>query len=254
MPIENEITATSNSLVKETAKLAQKKYRTETGLFLVEGQKSVEEAFLQPEIEFINIFVLKEKAHKYPQIGNKIITNEAVLKKISTTQTAPEIVAVARQIKFKPEDIQSKNKIILLENIKDSGNLGTIIRTCCALDVEAIILAGETVDIYNPKTIRSAVGNMFKIPFLEVQSVEDAKKILPQHKFYATVVPQNGTKSIKDIKINEKSVILFGSEAFGLSENAIRICDENITIPISQNVESLNLSTAVTICVWELFK
>ena len=161
---------------------------------------------------------------------------------------------MARQIKFKPEDIQSKNKIILLENIKDSGNLGTIIRTCCALDVEAIILAGETVDIYNPKTIRSAVGNMFKIPFLEVQSVEDAKKILPQHKFYATVVPQNGTKSIKDIKINEKSVILFGSEAFGLSENAIRICDENITIPISQNVESLNLSTAVTICVWELFK
>jgi len=252
MPLETEITSTTNNLVKETAKLAQKKYRNETKLFLIEGQKAVEEA-VSLGINLENVFVLKEKAVKYSHIKNKILTNEAVLKKISTTETAPEIVATAKQIGFSGKDILSKNKIVLLENIKDSGNLGTILRTCTALGVEAVILAGDTVDIYNPKTVRSAVGNMFKIPFLTLKSVCEVKKLLQSHKFYAAVVPQPGTTSIIGLKLPEKSVIMFGSEADGLSAEAIKISDEKITIPISKTVESLNLSAAATICIWELF-
>lgn len=252
MPII-EINSTTNNLVKETAKLAQKKYRNEKKLFLIEGQKAVEEAF-SLGIEFENVFVLKEKAEKYSQFNQKILTNEAVLKKISTTETAPEIVATAKQIAFSQKDIISKNKIILLENIKDSGNLGTILRTCTALGVEAIILTGETVDIYNPKTIRAAVGNLFKIPFLSVKSAAEVKKILPGHKFYATVVATAEAKNIIGLKLPQKAVIMFGSEADGLSSDAIKICDVKITIPMSKTVESLNLSTAATICIWELFK
>ncbi len=252
MPII-EINSTTNNLVKETAKLAQKKYRNETKLFLLEGQKAVEEAF-SLGLEFENIFVLKEKAAKYSQFNQKILTNEAVLKKISTTETAPEIVATAKQIAFSQKDIISKSKIVLLENIKDSGNLGTILRTCTALGVEAIILAGDTVDIYNPKTIRAAVGNLFKIPFLSVKSATETKKILPEHKFYATVVANAEAKNIIELKLPQKAVIMFGSEADGLSSDAIEICDVKITIPMSKTVESLNLSTAATICIWELFK
>lgn len=246
-----EITSTTNPLVKEIAKLAQKKYRLETKLFLIEGQKAVDEAF-SLGLEFEHVFVQKEKKDKFPDFKNLILTNEAVLQKISTTETAPEIVAVAKQVKFLLEDVVARNHIVLLENIKDSGNLGTIFRTCTALGVEAIILVGDTVDVYNPKTVRSAVGNLFKIPFVSIKSIQEAKNLLKEHEFLATVVPQKGALSITDIKLPRKSVIMFGSEANGLSNEATNFADMKITIPISSEVESLNLSTAVTICIWEL--
>ena len=248
-----EITSTTNSLVKEVSKLAQKKYRNETRLFLIEGQKAVEEASAL-NIEFENIFILKDKASKYPQFKNAILTNEAVLKKISTTETAPEIVAVAKQIKFEIKEISDKNKIVLLENIKDSGNLGTIFRTCTALGVDAIILAGDTVDVYNPKTVRSAVGNLFKIPFISIKNINEIKKICPNHEILATVVPQENTHNIIGLELIPQTILMFGSEAKGLSDEAINIANKKITIPISKEVESLNLSTAATICIWELFK
>ena len=248
-----EITSTTNNLVKEAAKLAQKKYRNETKMFLIEGQKAVEEAAML-NIDFENIFVLKEKADKYKHFKNILLTNEAVLKKISTTETAPEIIAVAKQIKFTNKEILNKNKLILLEGIKDSGNLGTIFRTCTALGAEGIILVGDTVDVYNPKTIRSAVGNLFKIPFITIKDIKEIKNMFSEHELLATVVPQKDTYNITGLKLAEKSIIMFGSEATGLSSNAIEIADKKITIPISNKVESLNLSTAVTICVWELFK
>ena len=248
-----EITSTTNNLVKDTAKLAQKKYRNETKLFLIEGQKAVEEAF-NIGLEFQHVFVLKEKATKYSQFKTVILTNEAVLKKISTTDSAPEIIAVVKQKEFSINNISSKNKIVLLENIKDSGNLGTIFRTCTALGVEGIILAGDTVDVYNPKTVRSAVGNLFKIPFISIKDINNIKESFPKHEILATVVPQKNTFNITEIKPKEKTIIMFGSEANGLSSEAINLANKKITIPISKDVESLNLSTAATICLWELLK
>ncbi len=250
-----EITSTTNNLVKETAKLAQKKYRTETKLFLVEGQKAIEEALaLGVEPEYI--FILKEKIQKFSclnKYSEKIIcANEAVLKKISTTDTAPEIVAIAHQIAYKTEDLKEKNKIVLLENIKDSGNLGTILRTCAAFGADAVVLAGDAVDIYNPKTVRSAVGNIFKIPFFYLKNIKELKEILKNHEFSATLVEGNNLVKITEIKLPEKAVIMFGSEADGLTDDAVSVADKKITIPIAKNVESLNLSTAVTICLWEL--
>ncbi len=103
------------------------------------------------------------------------------MKNFSTTETAPEIVAVAKQIEFDLKAISSKNKLVLLENIKDSGNLGTIFRTCTALGVDGIILAGDTVDVYNPQTVRSAVGNLFKIPFLSIKNIEEINHFFPKH-------------------------------------------------------------------------
>lgn len=251
----NEITSTTNALVKETAKLAQKKYRNEKRLFLIEGQKAVEEALLLG-VKLEQIFILKEKYSKFAASFNQenkiLLVNEAVMKKISTTETAPEVLATARQMDFSIKNLTDKNRIILLENIKDSGNLGTIIRTATALGAEAIILAGETADIYNPKTVRAAVGNLFKIPIVSVKSTEEARKLLKEYKFFAAVV-SGEAESIIGLKLPEKSVIMLGSEANGLSKETILAADRKITIPISKNVESLNLSMAAAICTWELF-
>ena len=158
-----KITSVNNELIKETSKLLQRKYRDESGLFLIEGEKCIEEAIMFG-VELEHIFVL----YGYNKFnGYKVIeTNEAVLSKISDTKSAPKCVAVGKQ--FKHQWNKDFKRVILLENIKDAGNLGTIIRTSCAFNVDAIILYGETVDLYNPKCVRSAVGNLWKVPVFSV--------------------------------------------------------------------------------------
>ena len=135
------ITSTTNETVKETVKLQQKKYRKD--LFLLEGLKVIEEAILSG-IEIDKIFINQncdeyiKKFEKYHLIS----TTDAVLKKISTTESAPEIIAIAKQKKYDIKDLKNAQKVILLENIKDAGNLGTIIRTSIALNFEGVILYG----------------------------------------------------------------------------------------------------------------
>ena len=120
-----EITSVNNDLVKETVKLQQKKYRDKENRFLLEGRKCVEEAF-NAGLEIETVFVLKEKSSQYNFLADKLIlTTEAVLKKISTTESAPEVVAIAQKKIYSVRDLKKAKKVVLLENIKDLGNLGT---------------------------------------------------------------------------------------------------------------------------------
>ena len=162
-----EITSVTNSTIKEVSKLQQKKYRTQTGLFLLEGYKPIYEAYLQ-KVQIETIYVVKENVEKYSFLAKKcVLVSEAVLEKISTTDSTPEAVAVAKQKTFEVSDIALKNRIALIENIKDAGNLGTLIRSAAAFSIDAIILCGDTIDIYNPKVVRSAVGGLFKLPIVK---------------------------------------------------------------------------------------
>ena len=138
-----EITSVNNDLVKETVKLQQKKYRDKENKFLLEGYKCVEEAFnAGSEIE--NVFVLKDKAEHYNFLKDKLIlTTDAVLKKISTTDSAPDVVAIASKKEYSIKDLKNAKKVVLLENIKDLGNLGTILRTSVAFGADAVVLFGK---------------------------------------------------------------------------------------------------------------
>ena len=153
-----KITSVNNELVKETAKLLQRKYRKTH--FLLEGIKCIEEA-IESGLEIEHLFVL-EGSSEFANFGERIETTEAVLSKISSTESAPKAVAVAKKINRKWQD--NYQKVVLLEDIKDAGNLGTILRTACAFNVDAVVLYGDTVDLYNPKCVRSSVGNLWKIP------------------------------------------------------------------------------------------
>ena len=127
-----EITSVNNDLVKQTVKLQQKKYRDKENKFLLEGMKCIEEAY-QAGVDIEYVFVLKEKAELYKYLGEKIvITTEPVLKKISTTDSAPDAVGVAFKKIYSYVDLKNAKKVVLLENIKDLGNLGTILRTSTA--------------------------------------------------------------------------------------------------------------------------
>ena len=265
--MQNEITSLNNDLVKQTLKLHQKKYRDEEKKFLLEGFKAIEEAFLA-KIEFEYVFVEKNKAGKYGFIinpspalrapspargeGKIIITNEAVLKKISTTDSPPEAVAVAKQKIYTLKDIKSTKKVVLLENIKDLGNLGTIIRTAKAFNQDAIILFGQTADIYNPKCVRSAVGNLWKIPIVQIKDFEILKENFNGFDKAAALPNSKGSILLKDFTAKPPYLIMFGSESEGLSKELIDFADKKLTIEMSDEVESLNLAVSVGVVLYKI--
>src|SRR5574344_472484 len=249
----NKITSINNEVVKSTVKLQQKKYRDIEKKFLLEGFKPIEEA-VKDGINIEYIFVQKDKSNKYNFEKEKLIlTNEQVLKKISTTDSAPEAVAVAIQKRFSLNDINSAKKILLLEGIKDLGNLGTILRTAEAFSQDAIILYGETAELYNPKCVRSAVGNLWKIPVVEVKNVKDLEKFENYEKI-ATLPKSIDTVNAKDLTASKPYILMFGSEADGLSDELINLSTKKVTIEMNSKVESLNLSMSVGILLYQLQK
>ena len=237
-----KITSVNNELIKETSKLLRGKHRDETGLFLIEGQKGVEEA-IAAGVEIVHIF----STTGFEQNDKRIEVTEPVIAKISDTKTPPKAIAVAKQLN--PEWSESFNKVILLEGIKDPGNLGTILRTAAAFNTDAVVLYGDTVDLYNPKTVRSAVGNLWKIPVFKFDNLDKFKA----YEKVATL-PCGNTINLKDYIPAKKILIMFGSEADGLSEDLKVEADKNITIEMTENVESLNLSISAAIVMYELWE
>lgn len=247
-----EITSVNNEQVKQTAKLQQKKYRNLEKKFLLEGYKAIKEAFdFGIKIEYV--YVLNSVVSKYDFLKDKIIsTTEPVLKKISTTETAPEAVAVGYQRDFAPEILKKSKKVILLENIKDAGNLGTILRSASAFNADAVVLYGsDTVDFYNPKCVRASVGNLWKLPVVNIENIEMLKKYFEDFSRIATLPRSNNY--LKTYTPQFPILVMFGSEAEGLSKELINYSTETVKIEMNENVESLNLATSCSVIMYKLF-
>ena len=153
--MEDRITSLQNTWVKRVVSLQEKRERDKEGLILLEGNKLIEGA-LEANVDILKIFS-KEKGE------NVTLVDDKVIKKMSTTSTPANIIAIAKKPEYK---LKNYKKMILLDNIKDAGNLGTIIRTACAFDIDAILLYGNCTDEFSPKTLRSSVGCAFKIPLI----------------------------------------------------------------------------------------
>ena len=147
--------------------------------------------------------------------------------------------------------LKNFKKVVLLEDIKDLGNLGTILRSSVAFGAEAIVLYGESVDIYNPKCVRASVGNLWKIPVYHIKDFNEFKETFKDFKKIATLPRSNNL--LKTFKIKLPAVIMFGSEANGLSDELINLSDDSVKIEMAKTVESLNLATSVSVILYELF-
>ena len=246
-----EITSVNNDLVKNTVKLQQKKYRNIEKKFLLEGFKAIKEAF-DSGIILEHVFVDKNKIKEYEFCKDILIeASEPVLKKISTTDSTPEAVAIGVQKIFDIKDLKNVQKVVLLEDIKDSGNLGTILRSAVAFGVDAVVLFGDCVDIDNPKTVRASVGNLWKLPIVQIKDVETFNKIFKDFNKIATL--PRSKNLLKTYKINLPTVVMFGSEADGLTDELIKLSNDSVKIEMSPKVESLNLATSVSVILYELF-
>ena len=245
-----EITSVNNELVKETVKLQQKKYRDKENKFILEGEKSVREAF-DAGVLIETVFVLSEHAPRYDYLKDKLIhTTYAVLKKISTTDSAPDVVAVAQQKHYDKNILKSCKKVVLLENIRDLGNLGTILRTSVAFGADAVVLYGDCADLYNPKCVRSSVGNLWKIPVVLLKEFDELN-VFEGYERVATL-PRAKTY-LKDFDVNLPCVVMFGSEADGLSRELVEFANREVKIEMAASVESLNLSVSCAVVLYELF-
>ncbi|MGN0017518.1 MAG: TrmH family RNA methyltransferase [Candidatus Gastranaerophilaceae bacterium] len=248
-----EITSVNNETIKEITKLQQKKYRDETKLFLLEGLKAIEEAY-NADIEIEQIFVLKEKAFHYDFLEEKIVyVTEPVLHKLATTDTAPEAVAVGRQKQYSEDILQNSKRVALFENIKDLGNLGTILRTATAFALDAIILYGNTVDLYNPKCVRASVGNLWKTPVFQIKDFNVLQQYFKDFTRIATLPKSEDSVFLKDFKPQEKTLVMFGAESDGLSQELTNYANAKVTIEMNSKVESLNLSMSAGIIFYKLF-
>ena len=231
------IESVNNERIKEYSKLNTKKYRDESGLFIVEGEHLVEEALKKTQA--VEIFSLDDK---HTQVS------EAVMRKLSNLNTPPRILAVCK--KLKEEEI--KGNILILDGIQDPGNLGTIIRSAVAFGIDTIVTSLDTVDYYNVKTLRASEGMVFNINIVE----KDLNELLPElkntHRIYTTNVV-NGT-DVSKIDVNKPYAIVMGNEGNGVKREIADMCDEAIYIPMNNNCESLNVAIATSIILYEFSK
>lgn len=241
-----EITSTQNNFIKFLVKLQNPKTRKEEKLILVDGQKTIG-GLINDGFEF-EYFICKknDKFANYKNIKKLILVNDEILKKISTTSSPANCVGIIKELEIKEKEFYNLKKIALIENVKDAGNLGTLIRSAVAFSIDGIILFGSCVDLYNSKTIRATAQNMFKIPIITTKNIEFIKKLKENHKLISTVV--NSKKDFMKYDFKEDFILALGSEASGLTDEILNLSDEKLTFFMDKDVESLNLGVCGSIC------
>ena len=240
------ITSVNNERIKELAKLKDKKYRDKTNIFLVETFHLVEEAFKNDLLE--EVFVLEGYDFTLEVTVN--IVTETIMKKLSSTDTIPEIVGVVRK---KENDKIIGNRVLVLDRIQDPGNLGTLIRSAVAFNVDTIILSDDTVDLYNSKVLRSAQGMIFNANILRGNIIDYINR-LKDDSFEIIGTDVKDGISLKKFSINEESrfAIVLGNEGNGLSHEVRELCDRFIYIDMKDSVDSLNVGVAGSIILYEM--
>ena len=190
---------------------------------------------------------------KLEKCGYEIVSDE-VFAKMSDTQTPQGILCIIRQIHYSLEDMDADDSIplfLLLENLQDPGNLGTIMRTGEGAGVSGIIMSRDTVDIYNPKTIRATMGSVYRVPFLYTEDIRDTIIALKEKGVGIYAAHLKGSKYYDECDYTNPSAFLIGNEGNGLTEETAAIADTYIKIPMEGKVESLNAAVAAALLMYE---
>lgn len=237
-----EITSLNNEYIKYLCKLKEKKARTVEKKFIIEGYHLVNEAY---KANILKEILLTEDTNDYTDIA-KIKVTEAIIKKISTTVNPQNIIGIC-DITFKKEI--KGTKILLLDNINDPGNLGTLIRSSLGFGIETIVLSNDCVDLFNEKVIRASQGAIFKMNII----IDDLKQVITKLKKQGIKVfgtSLNSSQFLQEIDKTSKYAILLGNEANGVKEELLQLTDQNIKIEINNELESLNVAVAGSILMY----
>ena len=252
------ISSKDNEIVKHIKKLKDKKYRDENNEYIVEGVKLVEEA-VKENAPIKKIIICEDTTRTY-EIPTNIMLEIAryeciyVTDKIfsSITQvTNPQGIMAIIEKNIEKETIDfSQDIIVMLDDVQDPGNLGTILRTVDSIGLNQIIVSKGTADAFNPKVVRSTMGAIFRLKIIESENLAQTIREIRKHHYKLVVTSLQTENSIYDIDFNKK-IIVIGNEANGVSKEIQEMADEKVKIPMLGKTESLNASVAARIVMYE---
>ena len=252
------ITSKDNELIKHIRKLKDKKYRDESNEYVVEGVKLVEEA-VKENAKIKQIIVCEDTTRTY-EIPTHIMLEIARYECISvsdkifniiTQVTNPQGIMAIIEKNIEKETIDfSQDIIVMLDDVQDPGNLGTILRTVDSIGLNQIIVSKGTADAFNPKVVRSTMGAIFRLKIIESENLAQTIREIRKHHYKLVVTSLQTENSIYDIDFNKK-IIVIGNEANGVSKEIQEMADEKVKIPMLGKTESLNASVAAGIVMYE---
>jgi TrmH family RNA methyltransferase len=235
----------SKNKIKLIHSLEKKKNRIETGLFLIEGDKIINEALDQKFIEISELFVTTDFEGITNMAHPICIVEKEQIKQASFLKHPQNAIALAKIPTHR--SLPTGGNIVILDDIQDPGNLGTIVRICDWYGINHIVCSEHSVDIFNPKSVQATMGSIFRIS-VHYTNLETYLPQLSIPKYAAVLEGDNVYK----MKWTEECALIIGNEGNGISEKIIQLCDAKITIPNLGGAESLNASTAAAILVSEI--
>ena len=245
------ITSKDNETIKSIKKLKEKKYRTES--FIVEGIKMVKEALEQAEVEKVIVSETFSSSDDFKSLNcdeqKLIIASDKVFEDLTDVVTPQGIIAVVK--KSSNSEIDYSDEFVLaLDGIQDPGNLGTIIRTADSANIKQILVSKDTVDAYSPKVVRSTMGGIFRTKVIEVEDLAQTLNSFKDNGYKVVTTELSAEKSIYDMDY-QKSVVVIGNEANGVTEEVSKTATDKVIIPMIGKTESLNAAVATSIMIYE---
>ena len=252
------ITSKDNETIKRIRKLKEKKYRDQNGKYLIEGIKLIREAIV--EKANIDTIVVCDNCVKTGEIDSKVLyeiakyncvyVDEKVFNNITDVQNPQGLLAVVEK-KSTDKDIKyDEDVIVVLDDIQDPGNLGTILRTIDSVGLSQVIVSKKSGDVFNPKVVRSTMGAIFRVNIIESENLVNTLKEIKKHKFKVVATSLQTEESIYDIDYKKK-VIIIGNEANGVSKEVLEMSDQKVKIPMPGKTESLNAAVATGVNLYE---
>ncbi|HQA49716.1 MAG TPA: RNA methyltransferase [Syntrophomonadaceae bacterium] len=246
------LTSRDNPLIKETIKLKQKKYRQQTGTFLIEGERMLREALKSPQL-LVRVFVDDsfEAPDELRDLNIEVYQVTAnMMKAIADTEHPQGVAAVVSIPPYQPAYLSDQTAmLLLLDRISDPGNLGTIIRTAWALDIDGILLTAGCADPFSPKVVRASMGGIFHVPINTVD--RDSVDELLNNGYRMIVATPDTKTSIYQIDWQGAIICVIGSEAHGVAQEWLSRATQKVVIPINQKVDSLNAAVSCAIIMAE---
>jgi len=252
------ITSKDNETIKHIRKLKEKKYRDEYGEYIIEGVKLIKEAI--QENAKIETVIICDNCNKTAKIDAKdmyeiakyncLYADEKVFNTITEVQNPQGILAVIKKENNETEINFKEDIIVVLDNIQDPGNIGTILRTLDSVGLTQVIVSKQSGDIYNSKVVRSSMGAIFRVKAIESENLVETLKNIKKHKYKILTTELEAEKNMYEVEY-KKLAIVMGNEANGVSKEIREMSEEKIKIPMIGRTESLNVSVATGIILYE---
>lgn len=252
------ITSTKNPRVAAATKLKKRAFRDREERFLVEGSQVTVEALEAGRLE--TLFHLPGEHGRVEPIVERARdagielqeVSQQVIEHLTSTVTPQGMVGVARFVDVPLAEVAAAPRLVpVLCSVRDPGNAGTILRSADAAEADAIVFAGESVDPYNPKTVRASAGSVFHLPLIRGAKVEDAVAALRDRGAQVLAADSQGEESIYAADLSLPTAVLFGNEAWGLPAEVRALADRTVRVPIRGSTDSLNLAAAAAVVLFE---